>query len=109
MSKFTVWDILKSPVVTEKSVILKEDSTDENSGRKTGQVLTFRVERTAGKLDIKKAVEEIFNVKVASVRTVQYEGKMKKRGRQEGRRPNWKKAYVTLRKGEPMVDYAEAI
>ena len=109
MSNFTVWDILKSPVVTEKSVILKEDSTDENSGRKVGQVLTFRVEPRAGKLDIKKAVEEIFNVKVASVRTVQYEGKIKKRGRQEGRRPNWKKAYVTLKKGEPMVDYAEAI
>ncbi|MBA3353061.1 MAG: 50S ribosomal protein L23 [Blastocatellia bacterium] len=109
MSNFTVWDILKSPVVTEKSVILKEDSTEENTDRKAGQVLTFRVERTAGKLDIKKAVEEIFNVKVASVRTLQYEGKIKKRGRQEGRRPNWKKAYVTLRKGEPMVDYAEAI
>jgi large subunit ribosomal protein L23 len=109
MSKVTVWDILKSPVVTEKSVILKEDSTDENSGRKTGQVLTFRVERAAGKLDIKKAVEEIFNVKVSSVRTVNYEGKMKRRGRQEGRRPNYKKAYVTLKKGEPMVDYAEAI
>jgi len=109
MSKVTVWDILKSPVVTEKSVILKEDSTDEDSGRKTGQVLTFRVERAAGKLDIKKAVEEIFNVKVSSVRTVNYEGKMKRRGRQEGRRPNYKKAYVTLKKGEPMVDYAEAI
>ena len=109
MSNVTVWDILKSPVVTEKSVILKEDSTAEDNGRKTGQVLTFRVERTAGKLDIKKAVEEIFNVKVASVRTVQYEGKMKKRGRQEGRRASWKKAYVTLKKGEPMVDYAEAI
>jgi large subunit ribosomal protein L23 len=109
MSNFTVWDILKSPVVTEKSVILKEDSTEENADRKAGQVLTFRVEKTAGKLDIKKAVEEIFNVKVASVRTVNYEGKMKKRGRQEGRRPSWKKAYVTLRKGEPMVDYAEAI
>ena len=109
MSNFTVWDILKSPVVTEKSVILKEDSTEENTDRKAGQVLTFRVERTAGKLDIKKAVEEIFNVKVASVRTLQYEGKIKKRGRQEGRRPSWKKAYVTLRKGEPMVDYAEAI
>ena len=109
MSNFTVWDILKSPVVTEKSVILKEDSSEENSDRKAGQVLTFRVEKTAGKLDIKKAVEEIFNVKVASVRTVNYEGKIKKRGRQEGRRPNWKKAYVTLKKGEPMVDYAEAI
>jgi large subunit ribosomal protein L23 len=109
MSNFTVWDILKSPVVTEKSVILKEDSSDENTDRKAGQVLTFRVEKTAGKLDIKKAVEEIFNVKVASVRTVNYDGKIKKRGRQEGRRPNWKKAYVTLKKGEPMVDYAEAI
>ena len=109
MSNFTVWDILKSPVVTEKSVILKEDSSDENTDRKAGQVLTFRVEKTAGKLDIKKAVEEIFNVKVASVRTVNYEGKIKKRGRQEGRRPSWKKAYVTLKKGEPMVDYAEAI
>ena len=109
MSNFTVWDILKSPVVTEKSVILKEDSSDENTARKAGQVLTFRVEKTAGKLDIKKAVEEIFNVKVASVRTVNYEGKIKKRGRQEGRRPSWKKAYVTLKKGEPMVDYAEAI
>jgi large subunit ribosomal protein L23 len=109
MNKFTVWDILKSPVVTEKSVILKEESSDENSDRTQGQVLTFRVEKTAGKLDIKKAVEEIFNVKVSSVRTVQDDGKRKKRGRHEGRRPSWKKAYVTLRKGEPLVDYAEAI
>lgn len=109
MNKFTVWDILKSPVVTEKSVILKEESSEEDTDRKQGQVLTFRVEKTAGKLDIKKAVEEIFSVKVSSVRTVQYEGKMKKRGRREGRRPNWKKAYVTLKKGEPTVDYAEAI
>jgi len=104
-----VWEILKSPVVTEKSVILKEDSTEENNGRKTGQVLTFRVDKKATKTEIKGAVEEIFNVKVSSVRTVQYDGKIKKRGRQEGRRASWKKAYVTLRKGEPMVDYAEAI
>lgn len=109
MSKAGVWEILKSPVVTEKSVLLKEDSTDENADRKTGQVLTFRVDKKATKIDIKGAVEEIFNVKVAAVRTVQYEGKIKKRGRQEGRRASWKKAYVTLKKGEPMVDYAEAI
>ena len=109
MSKIGVWDILKSPVVTEKSVLLKEDSTDENSERKAGQVLTFRVDKKASKVDIKGAIEEIFNVKVAQVRTVQYEGKMKKRGRQEGRRASFKKAYVTLRKGEPMIDYAEAI
>ena len=109
MSKLGTWDVLRSPVVTEKSVILKEDSTDENSDRKQGQVLTFRVDRKATKPEIRSAVEEIFNVKVATVRTVQYEGKLKKRGRQEGRRASFKKAYVTLRKGEPMVDYGEAI
>jgi large subunit ribosomal protein L23 len=109
MSKLSTWDILKSPVVTEKSVILKEDSTEEDSDRKQGQVLTFRVDRKASKPEIKTAVEDIFNVKVATVRTVQYEGKLKKRGRQEGRRSSFKKAYVTLRKGEPMVDYGEAI
>ena len=109
MSSLGVWDILKSPVITEKSVILKEDSTEENDTRKQGQVLTFRVDKKANKIAIKAAVEEIFNVKVAAVRTIQYDGKVKKRGRIEGRRPAWKKAYVTLRKGEPMVDYAEAI
>jgi large subunit ribosomal protein L23 len=109
MSKIAVWDILRSPVVTEKSVILKEDSTDEGSDRKQGQILTFRVNQKATKPEIKSAVEEIFNVKVAQVRTVQYEGKLKRRGRQEGRRSNFKKAYVTLKKGEPMVDYGEAI
>jgi large subunit ribosomal protein L23 len=108
MKNLSVWDILKSPVVTEKSVLLKEVST-ENDDRKAGQVLTFKVDRSATKSDIKGAVEEIFSVKVATVRTVHYEGKMKRRGRQEGRRPNFKKAYVTLKKGEPMVDYAEAI
>lgn len=109
MSKLSVWDILRSPVVTEKSVLLKEDSTDEKAERKSGQILTFKVARTATKVDIKGAVEEIFNVKVANVRTVNYEGKIKRRGRIEGRRASFKKAYVTLRKGEPMVDYAEAI
>ena len=109
MSKLGTWDILKSPIVTEKSVILKEDSTDEAGDRKQGQILTFRVDRKASKPEIKSAIEEIFNVKVATVRTIQYEGKLKKRGRQEGRRASFKKAYVTLKKGEPMVDYAEAI
>jgi large subunit ribosomal protein L23 len=108
MIKLTVWDVLKSPVVTEKSVLLKEESTDSED-RNEGQVLTFRVDRKADKVEIRKAVEEIFSVKVAKVRTVHYEGKMKKRGRHEGRRPNWKKAYVTLKKGEATVDYAEAI
>ena len=107
--EMSVWDILKSPVVTEKSVLLKEESSEEDNDRNLGQVLTFRVDRKAGKNDIRRAIEEIFSVKVAKIRTVHYEGKMKKRGRYEGRRPNWKKAYVTLKKGEPFVDYAEAI
>ena len=109
MSKLSTWDILKSPIVTEKSVLLKEDSTDEASERKQGQVLTFRVDKKATKPEIKSAVQEVFNVKVANVRTVQYEGKVKRRGRIEGRKAAFKKAYVTLLKGEPMVDYAEAV
>lgn len=106
MSKsLSTWDVLKSPVVTEKSVLLKEASSDEDSG----QILTFRVARDAGKDDIRKAVEEIFGVKVAKIRTMKYKGKMKRQGRYVGRRPAWKKAYVTLKPGEPHVDYAEAI
>ncbi len=110
VEEMNVWDILKSPLVTEKSVILKEDSSDEeDTKRKAGQVLTFRVSTKAGKKDIKRAVEEIFSVKVAKVHTVNYQGKMKRRGRHEGRRASWKKAYITLKAGEPFVDYAEAI
>ncbi len=106
MTELGIWEILKSPVVTEKSVLLKEASSED---AEIGQVLTFRVNRKAGKADIRRAVEEIFSVKVAKVHTLHYEGKMKKRGRQQGRRASWKKVYITLRKGEPMVDYAEAI
>jgi large subunit ribosomal protein L23 len=105
MTNLSVWEILKSPVITEKTVLQKEASAESGEG----QVLTFKVAVKAGKEEIKKAVEEIFNVKVDKVRTVQYQGKMKRRGRQEGRRADWKKAYVTLKKGEPMVDYSEAI
>jgi large subunit ribosomal protein L23 len=100
-----VWDVLKSPVVTEKSVLLKEESASEDKQ----QVLTFKVNVKAAKADVKKAVEEIFNVKVSVVRTINYEGKEKRQGRYVGRRASWKKAYVTLKKGEPLVDYAEAI
>ncbi len=102
-SNLSVWEVLKAPIVTEKSLILKEADEEEK------QVLSFRVDRRATKDDIRKAVEEIFNVKVEKVHTINYQGKTKRRGRYEGRRASWKKAYVTLRKGEPLVDYAEAI
>lgn len=100
-----IWDVLKAPVVTEKSVLLKESIEVGD----TQQVLTFKVAKQATKDDIRNAVEEIFGVKVDSVRTMHYRGKMKRQGRHEGRRADWKKAYVTLKVGEPHVDYAEAI
>ena len=103
--ELAVWDVLKSPVITEKSVWLREATEEEEAG----QILTFKVSRDASKEHIRKAVEEVFGVKVAQIRTMNYKGKMKKQGRFEGRRAAWKKAYVTLKKGQPHVDYAEAI
>ncbi len=99
----TVWDIIKSPVITEKALMAKEESRDRR------QLLTFRVDRKATKPEIKSAVESIFKVKVDRVRTVNYLGKMARRGRFEGRKPSWKKAYVTLKQGEAPLGYSEAI
>jgi large subunit ribosomal protein L23 len=92
-------------VITEKAVIAKDEALDNET---VAQILTFRVNEDADKLEIKRAVEEIFNVKVTAVRTVNYQGKMKRRGRHEGRRPSWKKAFVTLEKGVT-IEYGEAI
>ena len=99
----TVWDIIKSPVITEKALIAKEETQD---GR---QLLTFRVDKHATKPEIKSAVETIFQVKVEQVRTINYLGKMARRGRHEGRKPSWKKAYVTLEAGQKPLDYGESI
>ena len=76
---------------------------------KAKKALTFRVDRRATKPEIKNAVESIFQVKVDAVHTANYLGKMARRGRHEGRKPSWKKAYVTLKHGEKPVDYGEAI
>jgi len=94
-----VHQILIAPVVTEKSTLLKE---------KTG-ALTFRVARDANKVQIRRAVEVIFKVKVAAVRTENVRGKEKRVGRFVGRRPDWKKAYVTLKAGEKPIEYFEAV
>jgi len=99
----TVWDIIKSLVITEKALVAKEESQDRR------QLLTFRVDQRATKPEIKNAVETIFQVKVDHVRTAQYLGKMARRGRHEGRKPSWKKAFVTLKVGEKPVDYGEAV
>ena len=99
----TVWDIIKSPVITEKALVAKEETQDHR------QLLTFRVDGHATKTEIKSAVESIFQVKVDRVRTANFLGKMARRGRHEGRKPSWKKAFVTLKQGEKPVDYGEAI
>jgi large subunit ribosomal protein L23 len=99
----TVWDIIKAPVITEKALIAKEESQD---GR---QLLTFRVDKNATKPEIKSAVEKIFDVEVDTVRTINYMGKKARRGRYEGRKPSWKKAYVTLKEGQSPFDYGESI
>jgi large subunit ribosomal protein L23 len=99
----TVWDIIKSPVITEKALAAKEETQEAR------QLLTFRVDRRATKPEIKSAVETIFQVKVDHIRTINFMGKTARRGRFEGRKPSWKKAYVTLKHGEKPVDYGEAI
>ena len=88
-------DVLRRPLITEKSTILKE----------TQRSLCFEVHRDATKPEIKKAVETLFGVKVANVRVANVHGKMKRQGRYQGRRPDWKKAYVVLREGEKMVEF----
>jgi len=67
------------------------------------------VARDANKIEIKKAVEALFKVKVDSVRTMNRRGKIKRVGRSEGKRPDWKKAYVKIKKGEKNVEYFDNI
>ncbi len=93
------FEVLKLPVITEKSTYVKENL----------QTLTFKVARDANKQEIKDAVQRIFKVKVESVRTANFHGKTRRQGRFAGRRPDWKKAYVTLKQGEKMVEFSEAV
>ncbi len=93
------FEVLKLPVITEKSTHVKESL----------QTLTFKVARDANKQEIKDAVQRIFKVKVESVRTANFHGKTRRQGRFAGRRPDWKKAYVTLKKGEKMIEFSEAL
>ncbi len=90
------YDIIRRPVITEKTSIQKEVSNQ----------FTFEVDRMANRVEIKKAVESIFNVKVAVVRTMQVKGKAKRRGWIVGKRRDWKKAIVTLMPGE-RIDFFE--
>jgi len=92
-----IYDVIKRPIITEKGLTLKEQ----------GNTLCFEVADRASKTQIQEAVERIFKVKVKQVRTMTVPGKERRRGKYSGYRPDWKKAYVTLREGEKMIEYGE--
>lgn len=90
-------DILIRPIITEKTTALLEEGK-----------YTFRVPLAATKVDIRNAVEEVFHVKVTAVNTMRYEGKLKRMGRTQGRRSDWKKAIVTLKPGDA-IEFFEGV
>ena len=93
------YDVIRRPVITEKANDLKE----------TEQTLCFEVDRRATALDVRRAVETVFKVKVADVRVMNVRGKKKRLGRYQGFRPSWKKAYVKLAPDQTMVEYFEGM
>jgi large subunit ribosomal protein L23 len=93
----TNYDVIKRPIVTEKAVSKKDDE----------RTLCFEVHADANKVQIRTAVEKLFKVKVAGVRTSITEGKLRRRGRYSGYRADWKKAFVVLKEGQKMPEYTE--
>ena len=92
-----ITDVIRRPLITEKTSILRED----------GKTIVFQVALGANKVQIRRAVEQLLNAKVATIRTNIAHGKFKRQGRFAGQRPDWKKAYVTLRQGEKMPEFLE--
>ena len=93
------YQIIIRPIITEKSTQLKEANRE----------VCFEVSRHANKTEIKKAVEQLFKVKVEAVKTQIKVGKWRRVGRNKGQTKTWKKAYVKLRQGEKMIEYFEAV
>jgi large subunit ribosomal protein L23 len=91
-------NIIKRPIITEKSTMLKE----------LANKLVFEVDRRANKIEIKKAVEAVFKVKVDNVHTIRMKGKRRRYGRWLSKRPDWKKAVVTLAEGE-RIEYFDSV
>jgi large subunit ribosomal protein L23 len=92
-----IQEVVRRPIVTEKAVAQREAS----------QIMCFEVAVAANKVQIRAAVERIFKVKVESVRTENNVGKMRRRGRFSGYGADWKKAYVKLKPGQKIPEYAE--
>ena len=92
--------IIRRPLVTEKSTMMRELGAN---------VIAFEVDPKANKIQVKDAVEELFKVKVQEVRLFNVRGKMKRMGRFEGKRRDWRKAYVRLVAGEKAPDFIEGV
>jgi large subunit ribosomal protein L23 len=90
--------VISSPLITEKGTLVNEQ----------GNQFVFRVRPDANKVDIRRAIEVLFKVKVEKVRTLNYMGKSRRVGRALGQRPRWKKAYVTLAQGQ-RIDFFESV
>ncbi len=95
----TPYQIIQKPIITEKSFDVKERA----------RTLCFRVGCNATKAEIKQAVQAIFKIRVESVHTAVFRGKMRRRGQTFGYRPEWKKAYVKLKAGEKVPEYLENV
>lgn len=91
--------IIRRPIVTEKSTNLRE----------SGNVIAFEVDVKANKIEVKKAIEDLFKVKVQEVRIFNVRGKIKRMGRYEGKRRDWRKAYVRLKEGQKAPDFFEGV
>lgn len=91
-----IYEVIRKPLVTEKGVEKKDNE----------RTLCFQVSSDANKTQVKAAVEKLFKVKVEEVRTANFEGKIRRRGRFAGYKSDWKKAYVKLKTGEKVPDFA---
>jgi len=103
--------IIKRPLLTEKSARLRETGGGAEApaeGETYAQKVVFEVARDANKLEVRRAVEQLFKVSVTDVRTLVVRGKEKKVGRFTGRRPSWKKAFVTLKPGDN-IEFFEGV
>ena len=91
-----IYEVIKGPHITEKATLLKEKNRQ----------IVLKVDKRATKIDIKRAVEAIFKTKVVKVRTINVKGKRKRFGRIEGKKPDWKKAIVTIAPGEDLEKFS---
>lgn len=103
--------VIKRPLLTEKSARLREtggNAVAPAEGETYAQKIVFEVARDANKIDIRRAVEQLFKVSVTDVRTLVVRGKVKRVGRFTGQRPSWKKAFVTLKPGDN-IEFFEGV